>query len=121
MVLLLKRVTAQPETGKLSINPQGRASSTAPNPASLNPNCNLISGIRLAQLAKQIPAIKKKTATDILFTFRVRLACMLQRWHKIAGFPSSNAFEAWGFWSIFAALWLVANSSWQMAMYYYML
>lgn len=79
MVLLLKRVTAQPDNGRLNIRPDGSASKTAPNPASLNPNFSLISGIRLAQLAKHKPAIKKKTATAKRCAFRDLVACIGQR------------------------------------------
>lgn len=79
MVLLLNLVTAHPDKGKLSINPDGNASKTAPNPASLMPSLSLISGIRLAQLAKHKPAIKKKIATANRCAFRDLVACMRQR------------------------------------------
>ena len=51
--------TNQPEIGKLTIDPAGKAKSIPPNSASFNCSFSLISGIRLAQLAKEIPAIKK--------------------------------------------------------------
>lgn len=45
--------------------PVGRAKRIKPKLPSLKPKSSLISGIRLAQLAKLNPAKKKKTATAI--------------------------------------------------------
>src|SRR5687768_16646770 len=58
--LLPKCVTSQPEKGSDMRSPTGKASNTAPRPASLRWRYCLISGIREAQLAKQTPAKKKK-------------------------------------------------------------
>src|SRR6478735_1592286 len=57
---------SQPESGKLSSCPTGSANNIAPNAASVSCSLSLISGIRLAQLALVIPAIKKNTLTAIL-------------------------------------------------------
>ena len=57
-----------PEMGIPKKVPIGKNKSKAPNSASFNPNCILISGIRLAQLAKQIPVKKKKPDNAIRLT-----------------------------------------------------
>ena len=49
-----------PEMGIPKNDPIGRKNNSPPNAPSLNPKCILISGILLAQLAKQIPVKKKK-------------------------------------------------------------
>ena len=69
MRLLPYFATNQPEMGKLIIEPTGNANKTPPKAASLKCSFALISGIRLAQLAKLIPAMKKKQATAILLAF----------------------------------------------------
>ena len=62
-----------------------------PKAPSLKPNCILISGIRLAQLAKQIPVRKKKPDKTTRLAVRdLVLAFMAQRW----GFSRN--------WAIFA-------------------
>jgi hypothetical protein len=73
--------------------PIGRKKRSPPNAASLNPNCILISGIRLAQLAKQIPVRKKYPERIILLVFsEIGVPVMAQRW----GFYRN--------WAIFAVL-----------------
>lgn len=62
-VLLPKRVTALPLKNMVSICPMGNASKMLPNAASLKCSVVFISGIRLAQLAKQSPWQKKNTDT----------------------------------------------------------
>ena len=49
-----------PEIGMPTKVPMGKKNKKPPKAPSLNPSCILISGIRLAQLAKQIPVKKKK-------------------------------------------------------------
>lgn len=61
--LLPKRVTNLPLNGIVSNWPMGSASKMLPKPASVNCNEDLISGMRLAQLAKAKPWLKKKTDT----------------------------------------------------------
>lgn len=60
-ILLLPYMDVKlPEIGMPKNEPTGKNNSIAPNSASFNPNCILMSGILLAQLAKQIPVKKKK-------------------------------------------------------------
>ena len=55
-ILLLPCLAVKlPDKGMPKKDPNGRNKSIPPNCASVNPNAILISGIRLAQLAKQIP------------------------------------------------------------------
>lgn len=61
--LLPNLATSQPDKGKLSIDPTGNANKTPPSAASFKCSLDLRSGIRLAQLAKLSPAIKKKAET----------------------------------------------------------
>jgi hypothetical protein len=69
-----------PEIGMPKNEPTGKNNSIAPNSASFNPNCILISGILLAQLAKQIPVKKKKPdKTMRLVRFEIRVWVMAQR------------------------------------------
>jgi dipeptide/tripeptide permease len=78
MILLLpKRETNHPEMGKLVIDPTGNANSNPPSAASLKPNCCLILGILLAQLAKQIPAMKKKLAMAIRWVLGLIIASFI--------------------------------------------
>ena len=59
ILLLPCLVVKLPEMGIPINDPNGRNKSMPPNCASDNPNDNLISGILLAQLAKQMPVKKK--------------------------------------------------------------
>jgi hypothetical protein len=61
--LLPNLATSQPDSGMLNIDPVGSANKIPPSCASFSPSLVLISGIRLAQLAKLRPTIKKKQAT----------------------------------------------------------
>ena len=61
--LLPKRVTARPLKGMVTNWPMGRPSKIVPSAASLKCRALLISGIRLAQLAKHTPWQKKNTDT----------------------------------------------------------
>jgi len=54
-----------PESGMPKKVPNGRNNKMPPNAPSLKPKCILISGIRLAQEAKQIP-VKKKYPDNII-------------------------------------------------------
>ena len=69
-----------PEIGMPKNEPTGKNNSIAPNSASFKPNCILISGILLAQLAKQIP-VKKKNPDNIirLVRYEIREWVMAQR------------------------------------------
>ena len=80
-----------PEIGMPTNEPIGRKNKIPPKAPSLKPNCILISGIRLAQLAKQIPVRKKKPDQTTRLAVRdIVLAFMAQRW----GFSRN--------WAIFA-------------------
>lgn len=82
-----------PETGMPKKEPMGRKNNRPPKAPSLKPNCIFISGIRLAQLAKQIPVRKKKPdKTMRLVLGEIVLSVIRQRW----GFS--------GNWAIFADL-----------------
>jgi hypothetical protein len=82
-----------PEIGMPKKEPMGKKNNKPPKAPSLNPNCILISGIRLAQLAKQIPVRKKKPDKTIrLVVGEIVLRVITQRW----GFS--------GNWAIFADL-----------------
>jgi hypothetical protein len=82
-----------PEIGIPKKEPIGRKNNSPPNAPSLKPNCILISGIRLAQLAKQMPVRKKKPdKTMRLVVGEIVLSVIRQRW----GFS--------GNWAIFADL-----------------
>lgn len=63
--LLPNRVTALPLKGIVNNCPIGNASKILPKPASLKCSDVFISGMRLAQLAKDNPWQKKKTDTAI--------------------------------------------------------
>jgi hypothetical protein len=65
--LLPYRETSQPERGRLTIKPAGKANNTPPRPASLKCNLFFIAGIRLAQVENVRPAIKKNTLAAILY------------------------------------------------------
>ena len=83
----------EPEIGIPIKDPIGRKNKSPPKAPSLNPNCILISGIRLAQLAKHIPVRKKKPDKTIrLVEGEIVLTVITQRW----GFS--------GNWAIFADL-----------------
>jgi hypothetical protein len=59
-ILLLPCLAVKlPEMGIPKKEPRGRNKSIPPNCASVKPKANLMSGILLAQLAKQIPVKKK--------------------------------------------------------------
>ena len=80
-----------PEIGIPRKEPIGRKNKMPPKAPSLKPNCILMSGIRLAQLAKQIPVKKKKPDKTTRRAVRdIVLAFMAQRW----GFSRN--------WAIFA-------------------
>ena len=80
-----------PEMGMPTKEPIGRKNKMPPKAPSLKPNCILISGIRLAQLAKQIPVRKKKPDKTTRRAVRdLVLSFMAQRW----GFSRN--------WAIFA-------------------
>jgi hypothetical protein len=82
-----------PEIGIPKKEPIGRKKSNPPKAPSLKPKCILISGIRLAQLEKQIP-VKKKYPERIM-----RLV-----FNEISG---ATIAQRWGFsrnWVIFAIL-----------------
>ena len=80
-----------PEMGIPTKEPIGRKNKMPPKAPSLKPNCILISGIRLAQLAKQIPVRKKKPDKTTRRAVRdLVLSFMAQRW----GFSRN--------WAIFA-------------------
>ena len=80
-----------PEIGIPINEPIGRKNKIPPKAPSLKPNCILMSGIRLAQLAKQIPVRKKKPDKTTRRAVRdIVLAFMAQRW----GFSRN--------WAIFA-------------------
>lgn len=64
--LLPRRVTNHPANGRPAIEPAGSANNTLPRPASLSPSVALMSGMRLAQEAKQRPWVKKKEITPHL-------------------------------------------------------
>jgi hypothetical protein len=71
----------------------GKKNNNPPKAPSLKPKCILISGIRLAQLEKQIPVRKKYPERMIRLVFNeISFAAMLQRW----GFSRN--------WVIFAVL-----------------
>ena len=69
-----------PEIGIPTKDPIGRKNKMPPKAPSLKPNCILISGILLAQLAKQIPVKKKKPdKTMRLVRFEIREWVIAQR------------------------------------------
>jgi hypothetical protein len=59
MILLPYLDVKLPEIGIPKNDPNGRNKSIPPNCASVKPRANLMSGILLAQLAKQMPVKKK--------------------------------------------------------------
>ena len=59
MKRLPNRMTAQPANGSAISEPIGSMNKTAPNCASLKPNCSLIAGMRAAQVANVHPQQKK--------------------------------------------------------------
>ena len=80
-----------PEMGMPKKEPIGRKNKRPPKAPSLKPKCNLMSGIRLAQLEKHIPVRKKYPERIIRLVFReISGAAIAQRW----GFSRN--------WAIFA-------------------
>jgi hypothetical protein len=71
MGLLPKRETSHPDKGRLNIKPAGSEKSTPPSPASLKFNFAWIAGMRLAQVEKISPSIKKKTLVAILYFLKM--------------------------------------------------
>ena len=70
-----------PETGIPKNEPIGKKNNSPPNAPSLSPSCILISGIRLAQLAKQMPVRKKYPDRTIRLKLgEIVLALIAQRW-----------------------------------------
>ena len=70
-----------PEMGIPKKDPMGRKNNKPPKAPSLNPNCIFISGIRLAQLAKQMPVRKKYPDRTIRLKLgEIVLALIAQRW-----------------------------------------
>ena len=91
IILLPFLAVKLPEIGIPTKEPIGRKNKMPPKAPSLKPNSILISGIRLAQLAKQMPVRKKnpdkttrRAVRDLVLSF------MAQRW----GFSRN--------WAIFA-------------------
>ncbi len=81
MVLLPYFAVKLPEIGMPKKEPIGKKNKNAPNAPSLNPKCVLMSGILLAQLAKQMPVKKKYPESIILLNCGViPIGVIPQRW-----------------------------------------